>query len=614
MAMMTYEQRRQLCAQYRTNPNMTQAQLAQWAQQHFQLPKPPTQPTISHILKRRHEYELMKAEDLSAKRQRSVRFPMLDTALVNWLYYCQSKDIRLVGETIREQANLFATLLGLGAARPQFSNGWLQSFQARHGLTASRKPQFRSMGSTAARTATDRPSVAITASDVAEAVQAFKPQDVFAMDELCLFYELGVGKSALVADTHRRMTIALCCNADGSDRLELFFVCDAVPEGSDEVLNDSATKKRRLSANSTAGVSAEDGQVASDATAATATSSPMQRRRFMHAANKKAWLTTALFRTWARTLDSRMRLKNRKIALLLDTSVTHNASNLELTHVTIVPVELGRVEVQALTAELQLAVRARYRAYHYRHVATKTPSSREVDFSVSAWQAMEWVDQAWKELPRYFIRDGFRLVGVQIPDDVEISRKAEDEEALRTQILEHIRMIDPQHDLQSTDPILLHPAELEATDLERMTDQDFVDSATHLTVMGAPDGDPLDATLNTRRLSSGRTTPAAALPTVLSQTTVSAHIAKQPTESTRTVDGADTGCDAQSVRRTIELAVEHNCDQSTVMDLMDLEGKVLASVPTKGSDNEEKKAKPAASICRFTFSSSSPSDKQGMPS
>ena len=64
---LTNKEKLKICQKHDELPRLTQAALCAWAKQEFNLPKPPTQSTISSILKKRREYEAMDSTSLEAK-------------------------------------------------------------------------------------------------------------------------------------------------------------------------------------------------------------------------------------------------------------------------------------------------------------------------------------------------------------------------------------------------------------------------------------------------------------------------------------------------------------------------------------------------------------------
>lgn len=594
MAMMTYEQRRQLCAQYRMNPHMTQTQLALWAQRNFNLPKPPTQPTISHILKRRHEYEQMRSEDLNAKRQRSVRFPALDTALVNWLYHCQAKQVRLVGETIREKANTLANLMGLGPERPQFSNGWLQSFQTRHGFASSRKPQYRGAmpevkSPSNANGESLSPATMLESKEaIEEALRNVEPENIYAMAEMCLFYAICPDKSSVNEENipnQHRFTVVVAVNATGGDKMDPFFVCDTLPyvsvsEGSGgDASGDAQTRKRRMSGESDA--------------------IPF-KTSYAHTANKKAWFTTSVFRDWLRSFDSQMRLRKRQVVLLMQSTMTYNTSNLELTNVKLYMFP-STPTAHPLLESMIIPCKRRYRAAQFNHVLEKKDKPRS--FEVDPVQAMEWVDRSWREVSPGLIKRAFQAAGVQLQlgPNVEDANEAAVDLAIET-CLQLMELKTPM----TLEEILHCEAEKRALAREatNMSDQDFVDSAT------------ISSDLSTRyprqnfdymHYSPAPTPKRHARGSDMgdARTLMSGQLGNGGSSSIQS-GVPSVGEDVQALQRVIVLAIQNSCSQSTINELMQLQLQLapnpVVEQPTSSPESKGPKPSPSGSVCKFNFS------------
>ncbi|KAF4137319.1 Tc5 transposase DNA-binding domain, partial [Phytophthora infestans] len=113
---LSYEQNKRICQWREEHPSLTQNRLTEKAQIELALVKRPAQATISTILKESERY-LSICEDRSTRRSRLHRAVMLEGSIV------KAKGARLL------------TKLGVEPQdQMQFSNGWLQSFQQRHGF------------------------------------------------------------------------------------------------------------------------------------------------------------------------------------------------------------------------------------------------------------------------------------------------------------------------------------------------------------------------------------------------------------------------------------------------------------------------------------------------
>lgn len=124
------------------------------------------------------------------------------------------------GELIKEKARTFANKLNLGENSPEFSNGWLQKFQQRHGFK-----QFKFHGESSSVNL----SLLEEQPKIVKKLKEFRLQDIYNMDETELFYRMAPDHtiaqhqiSGLKKD-RIRLTIAFTANADGTHKLEPFI-------------------------------------------------------------------------------------------------------------------------------------------------------------------------------------------------------------------------------------------------------------------------------------------------------------------------------------------------------------------------------------------------------
>ena len=102
---------------------MTQSALVEWAVSELKLISPPSQATVSNILRRRDVYEGMCQSELNNKRRRQLKHPDLDDALILWIHTCEERQVSLSYEIIREKAQVLAQKMGLDPQSLSFSNG-----------------------------------------------------------------------------------------------------------------------------------------------------------------------------------------------------------------------------------------------------------------------------------------------------------------------------------------------------------------------------------------------------------------------------------------------------------------------------------------------------------
>nr|CCA26566.1 putative CENPB/ARS binding proteinlike protein [Albugo laibachii Nc14] len=192
---LTFEQKKKICLWNEENAALTQLQLAAMAMREFNLVKAPVQGTISGILHDRKKYLL----------------------LANWVMHCQSKRVILSGDLIKAKAKRFATLSGVQDDQLlSFSNGWLQAFHNRH--------SFRHMSAHGESGSVNTGAIPAQRDAIREHLKGVSLAEIDNMDETGLFYCLETDKIIVRRQVEGSMksnpsvTIALTCNADGSDK------------------------------------------------------------------------------------------------------------------------------------------------------------------------------------------------------------------------------------------------------------------------------------------------------------------------------------------------------------------------------------------------------------
>ena len=341
---------------------MSQKKLANWAKKQFNLQREPCQATISNIVNNKRSLsETLDEKTSKIKRKRVVKCPELDNILAEWVLQRQHNRVILTWQLIQRKAEDFADQLHLSdEKRPNFSDGWLEKFLDRHGL----KTIILSGESGSA----DVKAIEIALPELQSAIKQYSPKDVFNMDETGLFYCLTPDRTIATRQLEgmkkdkTRISIALCCNADGSEKLELLII-------------GHAAKPRAF--NKKTG----------------------KELGFYYRNNKKAWMTTLLFQEWLQDFDSRMRRQQRKVLLLLDNAPTHGVKNLTLSNVNVLflpPNTTSRI--QPLDAGIIAAFKKRYRSFHLAHAIDRDAAGEKELYKVDILKAMRWCRAAWNAM------------------------------------------------------------------------------------------------------------------------------------------------------------------------------------------------------------------------
>nr|CCA17138.1 CENPB protein Homeodomainlike putative [Albugo laibachii Nc14] len=289
---LTFEQKKKICLWNEENAALMQLHLAAMAMRDFNLVKAPVQGTISSILSDRKKYLHVKAADLKCKRTRPLVLPAVDEELANWVLYCQSKSVMPSGDLIKAKAKRFAMLSGIQDDQLlSFSYGWIQAFQKRHG--------FRNMSAHGESCSVNTWVIPAQRDAIQERLKGVSLIDIYNMDERGLFYCPAPDKTIAWRQVEgskkskNRVTVALTCNADGSDEREPFIIGHA---------NKPHCFQKKCS----------------------------NRLELYYRSNLKALMTGVLFQEWLQEFDDYMRSQRRKVVLLLDNSSAHTVYGMEL--------------------------------------------------------------------------------------------------------------------------------------------------------------------------------------------------------------------------------------------------------------------------------------------
>lgn len=281
-------QKAQLRAQHHLKPYLSNLQLQKWFQETYERPIDPS--SISRILSSRNAFlDDLDAHQLNDKRRRTEQWPELDQALFEWIQRAESQ-IAISQEVIREKAKQYWGAIYPQKAMPSFSNGWLRGFQTRKNIKNNiRHGEAESLSQ-------DAESAMIS---IRQLLSVYEPRDIFNCDETGLYWKL-IPDRSLTSRTvsgrkkeKARISAHFCCNADASERLPIWFIGTA----------------KRPRAFTAAGVFIEN-------------------LNCCWRSNKKAWMTTVIFKEWLQWFDRKM--AGRKVVLLMDNFSAHEAAYQEI--------------------------------------------------------------------------------------------------------------------------------------------------------------------------------------------------------------------------------------------------------------------------------------------
>ncbi|UYV67207.1 TIGD4 [Cordylochernes scorpioides] len=243
------------------------------------------QSSLSTIIKNSEKIhqQALHAGESSRKRARGSTYADVDEALLQWFKQARSAALPVNGPLLSEKAKTLALEFGLKDFTG--SGGWIERWEARHGI------KLRNICGESADV--NRETMTNWLTDVMpNIISNYACKDIFNADETGLFWRLLPDKTLHFKGetctggkaSKERITILLCCNMDGSEKMQPLVIGKA--------------KQPRCFRG-------------------------IKHLPVQYEANQKAWMTGLLFESWVRHIDKKMAGQHRQIILLLDNCGAH---------------------------------------------------------------------------------------------------------------------------------------------------------------------------------------------------------------------------------------------------------------------------------------------------
>jgi hypothetical protein len=231
---------------------------------------------LSTILKNSEKIhqQALHAGESSRKRARASTHAKVDEALLQWFKQARSAALPVNGPLLSEKAKALASEFGFEDFTG--SGGWIERWKGRHGI------QLRNICGEAA----DVNSEVVTnwqTNIMPHLLGNYACKDIYNADETGLFWRLLPDKTLHFKGetctggkaSKERITILLCCNMDGSEKIQPFVIGKA--------------KQPRCFRG-------------------------IKHLPVRYEANRKAWMTGLLFEAWVRHIDKKMAGQHRQIS------------------------------------------------------------------------------------------------------------------------------------------------------------------------------------------------------------------------------------------------------------------------------------------------------------
>ena len=314
------------------------------------------------------------AGTIGASRQNRGAYPILEAALNDWRMNTNDNQVPITGEMICQAASrLWHKMPNFaGMKEPSWSKGWLQRFKKRYNIK-----KYKQSGE--AGSADLSPETLARIEELQIVCKEFAPKDIYNADETGLFW-LMTPDTTLASMPQKgrkhiksRITLHVCTNADGSDKLPLLILGNAK---NPRAFGPKMRNTRDMN--------------------------------FRWDSNKNAWMTGQIMKEWLHWFDGKM--AGRQVLLILDGFSSHR------TAMTILDVELVNTRVEFLppncTSIFQPCdqgiinmLKVRYRKQWLEALVEATLTEVDAIKETSILRAVTWCIKAWQDVPAENIKN-----------------------------------------------------------------------------------------------------------------------------------------------------------------------------------------------------------------
>ncbi|KAL3233696.1 Protein PDC2 [Nakaseomyces bracarensis] len=403
--MLSIEQRYNICLMAERHPKWTQLELAKWAYDTFQLPKIPSQGTISRLLARKSTYMNCKEHEKDANRIRTPNNILVRRILQEWISQSLWNGIPITSPIIQGTAQSVWHRIPseFREGNGSFSYKWITNFLAKMDVNISsldeELPKTPKVWTFEERSA------------LKQLFSKVPPKDLYTLDETFIAYNLPLDYAQYEASKIQRRievaTVMLCSNLDGSDKMKPvvvgrynsyksfknYFPDEPMDPVSQSMLGQKMAEKFNITYHS----------------------------------NRKSWLTSNLFHNWLAQWDKRLGADNRKIWIVIDDSCSHRIVNIHLKHINLIYTSANSRFLPFNWGVLD-EFKTRYRIQQYQALIElqrrleSQLKTKEILISFEQSQltmsnAFKFINRAWAEIPIDTIKANWKSSGL-VPNEM----------------------------------------------------------------------------------------------------------------------------------------------------------------------------------------------------
>lgn len=336
--------------------------------------------TLSTILKDRENILSAFKKGITLQNRKKIRKPEnedVDRALYVWFQQARSKNIPISGPILIEKGNELA--VGLGHTNVCLSVGWLNRFKARHGIAMK---VICGEGESTSK----EDAIKWRENQLQDILKQYEPKDIYNADETGLFYKCVPNRT--LAEKGEKCTGYKIPKDRISILLAANMVGDKLP-----LLTIGKCENPRCFKN-------------------------VKTLPTEYKFNKKSWMTGSIFEQWLRTLDRKLLLQGRSIALIIDNCSAHpHLTDLKAIALIFLPPNTT-CALQPLDQGIIHSFKMLYRKIILKKLISVIESDRnaECQINVNLLDALTMAATAWKAVKPDIIIKCFHHAGFVIKD------------------------------------------------------------------------------------------------------------------------------------------------------------------------------------------------------
>ncbi|XP_050400164.1 tigger transposable element-derived protein 6 isoform X2 [Patella vulgata] len=138
-------------------------------------------------------------------------------------------------------------------------------------------------------------------------------------------------------------------------------------------------------------------------------------------ANRKVWMTSAIFSDWLEELNRQMRRQRRHILLFMDNAASHISDTYSNVIIKFFPPNTTSI-LQPLEQGIIRSFKARFRLHMMNHLITRIDECNQANDlvkQITVLDAIHWIVRSWRETKVSTITKSFQRCGFDVSTDEE---------------------------------------------------------------------------------------------------------------------------------------------------------------------------------------------------